>query len=104
MTKILKSERLIRREALDVLKDFGATDFKSYSLINNWGYTFKINGIKFDARFWENMYGFSPMKWGVHMVDEYDEKYKPLMEEIENELNYDHHGKVYLEERFKTIE
>lgn len=102
--KVLKAERLIRREVLDVLKGFNATDIESYTLLSNYGYTFKINGIELDARFWENMYGTSPERWYVNQTEDYKEELKELTKTIEDELNKEHYGSEYLDARFQKQE
>lgn len=82
--KVIKAERLLRRECLETLKEYRATEIESYVLISNWGYTFKINDVKYDARFLENMYSFSPTKWSVFNCEGARDT---LAKEIENKLN-----------------
>lgn len=55
-----------------LLERFGATDIKFYSLINNYGYTFRLDGVKHDIRFWANSYGCHIGKWsgGGKEIDE----------------------------------
>ena len=101
--KVIKAERLIRRECIEVLKEHNATDIESYTLVNNWGYTFKINDKKYDARFVENSYGFSPMRWEVFMPYENFGYDRTLCNQIQEELNTDHHGQEYLETRFNEL-
>lgn len=52
-----------REKELKVLREHGATNIERYNLINNFGYTFEIDGKEYDARFWANCYGYSPMRW-----------------------------------------
>lgn len=59
---MIKSDKTIRK----VFELIGATDVEPYTLISNWGYTFKIGDEKYDMRFWENEYGFSPNEWRMH--------------------------------------
>ena len=48
-----------------LLKEAGATAIKFYMLINNYGYTFIKNGIKYDLRFWANCYGCALNHWSI---------------------------------------
>lgn len=52
-------------KAVEVLERFGAKDIEGYTLINNYGYTFTIDRIPFDVRFWANCYGCYIGKWQV---------------------------------------
>lgn len=75
-----------------ILEKYGAENIKSYCLINNYGYTFKINGVKYDIRFWENCYGAYIGKWSVMPADmndagDYIRMDKELQRKIEAEFN-----------------
>lgn len=53
INKIIEEEKKIKA----MLIKHGATDIKSYLLINNSGYEFIIKGVKYDLRHWRNVYG-----------------------------------------------
>ncbi len=80
---------------VEVLKKNGATEIEGYSLVSNYGYTFKLNGRKYDARFWANCYGAYLGKWNIHGCEPYksvsgSNSTPPdaeLIEKIKNELN-----------------
>ena len=57
---------MAKSKIVEVLEKYGATNIKGYCLINNYGYTFELDGAEYDARFWANCYGFSPMRWDIH--------------------------------------
>ena len=76
----------------DRLKKYGATNIKRYSLINNYGYTFEINGARFDIRFWANCYGVARDVWEILPLSKKDDgSYiymdKELRAKIEDEFN-----------------
>lgn len=75
-----------------VLEKNGATNIEGYTLISNFGYTFKLNGMKCDARYWANCYGCALDVWKVHSLQRgEDGKYVPLdkgiADGLEHELN-----------------
>lgn len=50
-----------------IKKEFPQVDFiKDYCLINNFGFIFKIDDIKYDCRFWANSYGSYLGYWSIH--------------------------------------
>lgn len=53
------------KEVMKTIEEMGGVEIESYSLISNYGYTFKKDGEMYDARFWANCYGSSPMVWDV---------------------------------------
>ena len=74
------------------LKKYGATEIEGYCLISNYGYTFKINGIKYDIRFWANCYGAYLGKWEIHSCTTDEDGYRicmpqALREQIEADFN-----------------
>ena len=74
------------------LKRYGAKDIESYDLINNYGYRFTIDGVKYDIRFWANCYGTAINKWRIHSCTkndsgEYIQMDCKLQVKIENAFN-----------------
>lgn len=61
MSKIV--ERINNQIA--ALEAAGAQEVKPYTLINNEGYTFTKDGIKYDLRHWLNIYGAEVDFWSV---------------------------------------
>ena len=53
-----------------MLIDAGCTNVKYYALINNDGYTFVKNGVRYDVRHWLNCYGADVDYWSIHNLDE----------------------------------
>lgn len=49
----------------EVLAANGATNIEEYSLVNNYGFVFDLDGKKYDARFWANCYGTALNRWEV---------------------------------------
>lgn len=79
-------------EAKEILEKYGASNIESYMLVNNYGYMFDLDGIRYDARFWANAYGVSLNRWSIGALTKgSDGKYiqmpKALREAMENELN-----------------
>lgn len=73
---------------VEVLEKHGATDIEDYSLISNYGYTFFINGVKYDARFWANCYGAALNIWQIHNCDPENRRIDvKTLRKIEEELN-----------------
>lgn len=76
---------------IERLQKYGAEEIKGYTLINNYGYTFKIDGIKYDIRFWANCYGAEINRWQIHPCTEGEGGMimmpKELREKIEAEFN-----------------
>lgn len=75
-----------------ILERYGATEIESYSLISNYGYRFKIDGIKYDIRFWANCYGASLNRWEISPSTQgedgtYIQMPKDLAKKIEAEFN-----------------
>lgn len=82
-------------KAKTILKAHNVDNMEEYTLINNYGYTFTHKDIRFDARFWENCYGFLINTWSVIPFgtkfdcgkDEVRGDARRFAKEIENELN-----------------
>ena len=72
-----------------LLEKYGATNIKGYTLVNNYGYTFELNGKRWDARYWANCYGCALDEWRIDRCRDNDEPYpfSGVIKEIENELN-----------------
>lgn len=47
------------------LKNAGCENVKSYMLINNYGYTFTKDNVKYDLRHWLNCYGADVNFWAL---------------------------------------
>lgn len=64
------SERIDKEK--EVLKKHGAENVEGYSLINNYGYRYTIDGKKYDSRFWANCYGCALNTWsdGLKEIDD----------------------------------
>jgi len=73
-------------DAIELFIDYGCTDVKSYTLVNNYGYTFKYDGVDYDARFWANCYGVAVNEWEIHS-SQVNAKEIPAMIELEKALN-----------------
>lgn len=52
-------------EVRDLLVANGAEIEKGYCLVNNYGWIFRLNGHRYDARFWANVYGFARNEWEI---------------------------------------
>lgn len=83
-------------KAKQILEKHGATNLDGYVLVNNYGWTFDMNGRRYDARYWANCYGVALDRWGISVGKTYrDENGQPcvypmdsdLKQKIENELN-----------------
>ena len=67
----------------NVIKKYYGENIRKYSLISNWGYTFSIDGITYDARFMANCYGVALNCFQVYAPN----GNKKIAQSIENELN-----------------
>ena len=47
----------------------GAEEIKYYSLINNFGFTYNYNGVKYDSRFVANCYGAVCNWWETSAIE-----------------------------------
>ena len=54
--------------AKDIVERYGCTFVDSYCLINNSGIVFTLDGIKYDARHWRNVYGVSTNFWDIMLI------------------------------------
>lgn len=72
--------------AVAILETAGADNIKGYCLVNNYGYTFNLNGVRCDARYWANCYGAALDEWRVDGRESNPETNAKL-KEIETELN-----------------
>lgn len=79
------SNRENEKHVLNVLKSNGAENIEGYVLVNNWGYTFEVSGVKYDARFWANCYGAAVNAWEVFACGGKTDV--ELKKKIEKELN-----------------
>lgn len=75
------------------LEKYGATEIEGYCLISNHGYRFKINGIKYDLRFWANCYGAEINKWEIHScTKDEDGNYITMPKELRKQIEDDFNG------------
>lgn len=79
-------------KAADVLKRNGAKNIEGYVLVSNFGYTFELDGKRYDARYWANSYGCAMNRWMVHSLSRNEDGTYFQMEEgtkkkLEAELN-----------------
>ena len=87
-----KMER--KSAAVAVLEKHGATNIEGYCLISNFGYTFELDGKRYDARYWANCYGCALNRWQIHSLNwrEDDPRFvypvdPELARKIEDDLN-----------------
>ena len=77
----------------EILKKYGATDIKRYTLINNYGYNFSIDGIGYDIRFWANCYGADVNKWQIMPCTKGDDgKYIPMDRDLAKKIEAEFNG------------
>lgn len=67
-----------------ILKEYGATDIEPYTLISNYGYTFKLDSIECDIRYWANCYGCALNSWQLMSGGKLS---KELTQAIESRFN-----------------
>ena len=73
------------------LIEVGAKSVKPYFLVNNAGYTFEKNGLKFDLRHFTNIYGAEVNYWGISakkdgeqfVIKEYSKDFNTFEEAID---------------------
>lgn len=83
------------KKAEEFLEGLGMSNFAWYSLVNNWGVTYESERFIFDSRFYEKVYGASPMVFGttyslkdkVQLSDEAKEDMKSVCRSIDEKLN-----------------
>ena len=81
---------MAKDKIVEILEENGATDINGYSLINNYGYTFMLDGKKCDARYWANCYGCALDRWDVTSITQGDDgKYIPLGKEVKDKLEHE---------------
>ena len=59
----------IYEENENTLIEIGLENVDYYSLINNYGFHFQHNNVKYDLRHWLNVYGASVDYWGLYGRD-----------------------------------
>ena len=72
-----------------ILEGFGATNIEGYCLINNYGYTFELDGKRYDARYWANCYGVALNVWRVDSLNRRTDNpnfYEPIDPKLEKAL------------------
>ena len=77
------------KKAKEIIENNGGVIVKDYTLINNYGVTFELNEIPYDARHWINCYGCEVNYYEVHKFIDYknDDKNRKVIEKIKDELN-----------------
>lgn len=83
------------KKAEEFLEGLGMSNFKWYSLVNNWGVTYESEYFIFDSRFLENVYGARPMvfettyrsKDNEQLTEQRKEDMKSICNSIDKKLN-----------------
>lgn len=72
-----------------IIKKYGGDNIKGYSLINNYGYTFTLDGLRLDLRYWANCYGVALDYWRIHAIggQKTSDEQKKIIKAIEDEAN-----------------
>lgn len=72
-----------------IIEKHGGREIEYYTLINNYGYRFKLNGVNCDLRYWANCYGVALDYWRIHTYGDKkaDDATKAIFKKIENEAN-----------------
>ena len=80
MTMTKREELQAKREAFyRKLEGMGLSEISSYMLVNNYGYTFKYKGVRYDLRHWLNCYGASIDSWELFPKNEELNKAKEII-------------------------
>lgn len=66
------------------LKSIGCKDINRYDLVNNYGYTFTKDGVKYDLRHWLNCYGEAVDYWELSKVEKCFDTFKDVIEFIKS--------------------
>ena len=66
------------------LKSVGCKDIERYTLINNYGYSFIKDGVKYDLRNWLNCYGEAVDYWELSKVEKCFDTFKEAVEFIKS--------------------
>ena len=77
------------------LQEYGATDIEPYNLISNYGYTFNLDGVKCDIRYWANCYGCALNSWQLMSGGKLS---KELTQAIESHFNNGEPTKTFFTE------
>ena len=83
----MRFSKLVDDKIKKMLQDKGATNIEFYMLVNNDGYTFELEGVRFDLRHWRNVYGVETDFWDVMYLSNPNEKSHILAGEIKAEAN-----------------
>ena len=72
-----------------IIKKHGGDNIKGYSLINNYGYTFTLGGVRLDLRYWANCYGVALNYWRIHAINgqKTSDEQRATIKAIEDEAN-----------------
>lgn len=73
-----------------ILKKHGAQEIRYYSLINNSGYVFTLDGSRYDLRHWRNIYGVEVDHYNYVTTkdasEETSKKLRAILEEIKEAI------------------
>ena len=75
---------MYKEREIAILQEYGATDIEPYTLISNYGYTFSLDGIECDIRYWANCYGCALNSWQLMSGGKLSEE---LAKDIESRFN-----------------
>lgn len=74
----------------EVIIKHGGNVVDEYVLVNNDGYIFELEGNRYDARHWRNVYGVTVNYYTISIIGgnkEYDERIQNTIDLIDEELN-----------------
>ena len=83
---ITKMQEQSQKE-MDIIKKYGGSNIKTYTLVNNDGYTFELDNCKCDARHWRNCYGAEMNSFDVTATGDVTEDIRTKINNIQKELN-----------------
>lgn len=75
---------MYKEREIAILQEYGATGIEPYTLISNYGYTFNLDGVECDIRYWANCYGCALNCWQLMSKGKLSEE---LTQAIENRFN-----------------
>jgi len=84
---MLERMREQEQKEKDIIKKYGGSNIKTYTLVNNDGYTFILDDCKCDARHWRNFYGVKMNSFDVKATGNITEDVRTKISNIQKELN-----------------